>query len=49
MGFNTYETLKMTVIEAVLGAKINYNTIWGERTVYVRGGIQDGAIIKRLG
>lgn len=26
-----------------------YNTIWGQRSVYLKGGIQDGQIIRRSG
>jgi DnaJ-class molecular chaperone len=47
VGFNTYETLKVSVISAVLGARCQYNTVWGERTLTLRGGIQDGDVIKR--
>lgn len=49
VGFNTYETIKITVLEAVLGTKLKYNTVWGERTMPMRGGVQDGFVIKRNG
>ena len=41
--------MKISVIEAVLGTKLKYNTVWGERTLPMRGGVQDGAVIKRNG
>jgi molecular chaperone DnaJ len=37
------------VIEAVLGTKLKYKTVWGERVLAIKGGVQDGEVIKRSG
>lgn len=37
------------MIEAVLGTKLKYKTVWGERVLAMKGGVQDGEVIKRSG
>ena len=49
VGFNTYHTVKVSVFDAVLGADIQYKTLWGDKNLYLKSGTQDGAVIKRMG
>jgi DnaJ-class molecular chaperone len=48
-GYNTHANVKISLLDAIFGAKITYNTVWGSRTIALHAGIQNGDLLKRAG
>lgn len=48
-GYNTYARVKISLLQAVLGTRLTYATVWGERAITLRAGCQNGELIKRAG
>jgi molecular chaperone DnaJ len=48
-GYNTYAKIKISLLQAVLGTRLTYATVWGERDITLQGGCQNGDLIKRSG